>query len=368
MIGQVVAGRRADYPNRMHDRLVTVATFDDTTRAALARNLLEAEGIPAVLMDESTIAMDWLLSNAVGGIKLQVAPVDVERAEFLLARQDPDEPGPDVPEAAITAAPAAAVPDAATAIATRATAEELAEEQQAERDDANPSNQLAERAFKAALAGLILWPLHFYVIYLLLELRAAPTAVSPDRRWKVWTAALLNYAIVGPPLFVLLMLFAGLDTWLLGDRPNWEEHVFVQFDKAVRLKFPRPYGWKMDVMPSDDGPYDVRRYGTRFRDLDYLLEIYRLPPAAAARPPAAFLDRWVEDTAAHLNGRLVQAEDFLFAQTYPAKEALYTVRGGVARTQSILVGNRLYELQVTGREDHVRGPTAEKFFRSFVVE
>src|SRR5436309_2737774 len=69
----------------MLERLVTVATFDDTIRAALAKNHLEAAGIVSMLSDELTVGMDWALSTAVGGIKLQVAPIQVERAEYLLA-------------------------------------------------------------------------------------------------------------------------------------------------------------------------------------------------------------------------------------------------------------------------------------------
>ena len=41
-------------------------------------------GIAAAVTDESLVAMDWLLSNAVGGVKVQVWDEDAEKAVQLL--------------------------------------------------------------------------------------------------------------------------------------------------------------------------------------------------------------------------------------------------------------------------------------------
>ncbi len=60
---------------RRHFRWVTVATFGSPALAHLARLKLESEEIPCVIVDENIVAMDWLLSPAVGGIKLQVPSV-----------------------------------------------------------------------------------------------------------------------------------------------------------------------------------------------------------------------------------------------------------------------------------------------------
>jgi hypothetical protein len=68
-------------------RLTTVASFDLAAKAELARNVLEAAGIPAVLADAEIVAMDWLISNAVGGIKVQVREEDAERAAAVLDEQ-----------------------------------------------------------------------------------------------------------------------------------------------------------------------------------------------------------------------------------------------------------------------------------------
>ncbi len=67
---------------------VTVATFDFLPDAEIARGRLQAEGIDCALADEHLVQTDWLYSIAVGGIKVQVAPEDAERALAVLARDD----------------------------------------------------------------------------------------------------------------------------------------------------------------------------------------------------------------------------------------------------------------------------------------
>lgn len=68
----------------MSVRLVTVATFDMPHKADLAKAALEEAGIPAEVNDREVVAMDWLLLNAVGGIKLQVAEENAERAVAVI--------------------------------------------------------------------------------------------------------------------------------------------------------------------------------------------------------------------------------------------------------------------------------------------
>jgi hypothetical protein len=71
----------------MSGRLTTVATFDLAAKAEMARNVLEGAGIQAVIADSEIVAMDWLISNAVGGIKVQVREEDAERAATVLDGQ-----------------------------------------------------------------------------------------------------------------------------------------------------------------------------------------------------------------------------------------------------------------------------------------
>jgi hypothetical protein len=64
--------------------MVTIATFTNTPEAHLLRMRLESGGISAYLQDENTIQMDWGLSNAIGGVRVQVADEDLEAARELL--------------------------------------------------------------------------------------------------------------------------------------------------------------------------------------------------------------------------------------------------------------------------------------------
>ena len=76
----------------MEDQLVTIKSFSLPWEAELARATLEAQGIPAVVADAHTVSMNWLYSNAIGGVKLQVLETFVEAATKALAFQPESSP------------------------------------------------------------------------------------------------------------------------------------------------------------------------------------------------------------------------------------------------------------------------------------
>jgi hypothetical protein len=65
--------------------LITVKTYSYDHETLLVEPKLKAAGIEYHLADQKTVAIDPLVSNAIGGIKLQVRPEDEERARALLA-------------------------------------------------------------------------------------------------------------------------------------------------------------------------------------------------------------------------------------------------------------------------------------------
>jgi hypothetical protein len=68
--------------------LVTVASFWDAWEANLALGKLRAEGIEATLADQNIVsAGGGLYANLAGGIKLQVAVGDAERARAVLPQR-----------------------------------------------------------------------------------------------------------------------------------------------------------------------------------------------------------------------------------------------------------------------------------------
>src|SRR5476649_99392 len=68
---------------------VTIERYRDLPEAVVARSVLVSAGIQCILRDENTIRMDWLWSNMIGGMRLQVPGKDVEAARQLLAQPIP---------------------------------------------------------------------------------------------------------------------------------------------------------------------------------------------------------------------------------------------------------------------------------------
>ncbi len=64
--------------------LVTAAAFSDTLEAHLAKARIEDEGIACYISDQHIVSADWFLSGAVGGVKVQVAPGDLDAARKIL--------------------------------------------------------------------------------------------------------------------------------------------------------------------------------------------------------------------------------------------------------------------------------------------
>lgn len=63
----------------------TVDRFFHPTDAHIAAGKLESEGIPVFLLGINHASANWLLSNALGGIRLQVPASQVDNARQLLA-------------------------------------------------------------------------------------------------------------------------------------------------------------------------------------------------------------------------------------------------------------------------------------------
>ena len=163
----------------MAGKMVTVATFDMPTEAHLAKGLLEANGLTAFLADELTVGVAWHLSNAIGGVKLQVAEDDVEHAASILAARED------------------------RSIEAGAELTNVAEMDESEGDPPpSAGDNAVDRAVRAALLGLILFPffpLYFYSLWLLGRLTFSSVKVSPHKRRRMRLAVLLNL-----PMLVIL--------------------------------------------------------------------------------------------------------------------------------------------------------------------
>ncbi len=73
------------------NQTVVVRQFRDLHEALLAKGCLESAGIPADLVDDNMVRLDWFYSNLLGGIKLKVRPEDVEAANQILDQPIPEQ-------------------------------------------------------------------------------------------------------------------------------------------------------------------------------------------------------------------------------------------------------------------------------------
>lgn len=80
-----------------------LARFSTIGEAEIARSALDAAGIEVHIADENLIAIDWLASNALGGVKLLVRVEDRERAEAVIASPALEAPADAVPEEMVVA-------------------------------------------------------------------------------------------------------------------------------------------------------------------------------------------------------------------------------------------------------------------------
>jgi hypothetical protein len=65
-------------------KLVALRRFRDLPGALVAKGLLDSAGIKCFLSDENTVRMDWLWSNALGGVRLWVREDDLAESAALL--------------------------------------------------------------------------------------------------------------------------------------------------------------------------------------------------------------------------------------------------------------------------------------------
>lgn len=68
----------------MNSNFIIVATFSLPHEMEMAKLLLESHGISCITQDELTVQSYHFISNAVGGVKLLVAPEKIELARQIL--------------------------------------------------------------------------------------------------------------------------------------------------------------------------------------------------------------------------------------------------------------------------------------------
>lgn len=160
------------------DAFVTVGSFHRLDDANFAKSLLLGAGISAVLVGETTVGMAWHLSPALGGVLLKVRREDAETARLVLAP----------PAGAAASAQSGGADPALEGLDP----EQLAAAEAEEESEWTPREQLAQRAFRAAIIGLVLLPVEPYATWLLIRWLFTRGAMQPRFWIRVGVAFLVN--------------------------------------------------------------------------------------------------------------------------------------------------------------------------------
>ena len=78
-------------PVAAYQRLITVRQYRELSEAQVARGVLESAGIACYLRDENAVRLEWVWSNLLGGVWLQVREEDREAAEEILTQPIPEQ-------------------------------------------------------------------------------------------------------------------------------------------------------------------------------------------------------------------------------------------------------------------------------------
>lgn len=172
--------RRNGAGKPMSKDFITLRTFDNPLAAHMARNHLAEAGIRAFLANEGFVSTAWHLSNAAGGIHLQVGVEDAPRAAALLEARPGTEAMARPPESF----------EAATG----------------EEDTPTYRERLADRALLMALIGILFFPLHLYAAWLLLKVIRSPEELGPAHRLHAIAAGVAVVPSLGLVVFWLCSL------------------------------------------------------------------------------------------------------------------------------------------------------------------
>jgi hypothetical protein len=182
----------------IRDELVTVVTYDDAVSARLAVNHLREAGLPAVISDENTVTMDWLLSNAIGGIKVQVDPKDFPVARRLIEEHERQRA---VADGLLTLG-AADGEEATVAVGRYSAGEDdvqIPEDDDEADEEPPPTNRERDgsRILRGALLGILFPPIELYVLYLVFKVFVSTERLGRHYRNMAWGGAIIMLIVLG---------------------------------------------------------------------------------------------------------------------------------------------------------------------------
>lgn len=190
------------------NRLVTLATNPSPAAAGFIKNLLVAEGVQAFLADEITMGMFWHLGHSIGWVKVQVAEVDVSRANEILKASR--ETLADLGIQAFVTEAMNSIPSEESLEAAPLTS--IADEPDYQVIDT--TDELAAKALRSAVMGMIYVPLACYGAWLVDQLMNSSSELSATAARKLWLAfGITSVTFMG---YSMILGPNGLLIWAVG--------------------------------------------------------------------------------------------------------------------------------------------------------
>ena len=182
-------------------RFVTVSAHGERYLAEMAKATLEDAGIAVYLADTEIVGNLWHLGTAVGGVKVQVAEKDAERAVAVLREMEQhreiDEE--ELAREALAAAPENDVPPPPPVEVQTA----VAAEERAESAAAGERDEYARRFYRTTLFATGVFPLAPFALYLCLNAAFGVGELTTEGRKNLRRGLLLG--IIFAPLWFFLL-------------------------------------------------------------------------------------------------------------------------------------------------------------------
>lgn len=176
----------------MKDPFETVGTYFDQTEAQAALLAIQREGILGTLEGAEIAAMDWLMVNAIGGIRLKVPADQADYAREILESHRPK----------------GAIANQDWELAEESTEEndddvrgEFGNEDDERAGEPNAREKMASRALNMAVFGYVIWPFHVYAWFLLVRVFTSDEPLARRFRRRGWFAFWLTL-----PIFVISLV------------------------------------------------------------------------------------------------------------------------------------------------------------------
>jgi len=195
------------------EKIVRLAWFSDPIEAGLVKNRLEEVGISAFISGDIAAGAFAGLGSAFAKIELYVPRSCLQRAFSVLEKIQTEEYHLDAEDSTAIEArdpPSRPVDEHVMAADTHIQAAMDQEAPEEVKDLDRPitwtAEALANRAWRAAVLGLVLFPgmFHLYSLFLLVNMMFKDEEVSPSGMRKVYGALALDLAVL--PIVALIVL------------------------------------------------------------------------------------------------------------------------------------------------------------------